>query len=86
MEPYPINSPKWNGGDYEVGLADFRIPKFGKARIEIKYTRKTDGQPLRPGIYEMESRKLKTYPTQVVGANKNVKLYVSPLSDWERVA
>ena len=74
--------PIWGGGIRSIGVAEFRVQGFDTVEVEFTYTRK-DGIKSFPDHYKMRVSKLLTYPTQTVGGG--VKLYVSPMSDWEIV-
>lgn len=75
-----IKAPMWGGGVRSVGVAEFRVQGFDTVEVEFTYVRK-DGVKSFPDHYRMKVSKLLTYPTKVVGGG--VKLYVSPLADWE---
>lgn len=75
-----IKAPMWLDGDLHIGVADFRVGSDGNTQVELIYKLK-DGTPRFPGYYEMPANKLKTYPTKEVKGG--VRLYVSPLKDWD---
>ncbi len=74
---FEIAAPKWNGGKRCVGLNADRL-NCDMVEVDIQYRDKT-GNRVFPGLLNMSSTKVKTYPVQVVGGG--VKLHMVPIAD-----
>ena len=81
---YIIREPKWNGGQWEVGIADFRL-KYRDIKIRISYKDK-DGNEMFPNVYFMNKHKAKQYPTVEMQSGRGpFKLHMIPIKDFEIV-
>lgn len=80
---YQLNKVKWNYGAYQIGVASFRLPHSGIFQVEVLQVDR-QGNRKYPGWFEMDVAKIRTYPTQQVGKNRNITVYLVPIGDWDR--
>ena len=72
MKSYIINEPIWNGGNWAVGIAEFRI--LLKQPLKIYYKKK----PLIKGKF-LAPKTAFSYPQKIVG--NGVALRIIPIGD-----
>jgi hypothetical protein len=82
---YDIREPIWDGGNWKVGIANFRL-KRDSITITISYKDKYDIQ-LFPDKYFISSNKAKQFPTKEVNAGgRSIVVHEIPLSEFETVS
>ena len=77
---YGIDAPIWNGGNWLIGIADFRIKK-NNLNIFCNYTRKRDGSRLWKDTLWINEKFCMKYPTKQIKKKYSFKLYYIPLAD-----
>jgi hypothetical protein len=78
---YTIREPKWNGGRWEVGIADFRMKRDLKIRVSYK---DKSGNEMFPNVYFMNRAKALQYPfIEKTGGYGKFKIHLIPIQDFD---
>ena len=75
-----IREPVWNGGEYEVGVANYRMQGHKEVAVTIDY-KDESGELVYPHTLVMDVAKARTYPVHY--AKRDVMLYVIPINDFD---
>jgi len=71
-----IRSPIWS--TMSIGIAEHRVPPFGKVEVEIIYCEKP-GVRMFPDVYAVDREQLMKYPRQII--SDRVALRIIPIKD-----
>lgn len=79
-----LGKVKWNYGAYQIGVGSYLLagkPKDYMFRVSIAQKDRM-GNLKYPHIYQLQVGKIESYDTEMVGAQRNVKVHLVPIGDW----